>query len=94
MTITLSQTASWNRQLRNGYRTRYATAAGRFFKVSATSLHSMWDVDEINADGSMYVAPLVADPDPADAADWDFGINTAVFTLAEARALIEKETTK
>jgi len=81
MPIKLTQVASWNAKLTNPYRTRYATAAGRFFMVRADGLDTPWFVDEITADGT-YIGPC--DPD-------DNG-GSIVFRLADARTLIEKAT--
>jgi hypothetical protein len=50
VTIRLSQTAPWNSELTNPYRTRYAEVDGRYFKVSAINLQADWDVEEITAD--------------------------------------------
>lgn len=69
MKITLTQTAKWNSRLTNPYRTRYAEAGGRYFRVSAQTLNSLWDIEEINADGT----------DQLD------GYFDYAFTLAEAR---------
>lgn len=49
--ITLSQTAPWNPELTNPYRTRWAAAGGRYFKVSAETMTGTWDVDEVSAAG-------------------------------------------
>lgn len=70
--ITLSQTASWNSTLTNPYRTRWATAAGRYFEVRADSLDGLWFVNEVTADGEWI-------PE---------GFGAVAFTLAEARSLI------
>lgn len=76
MKITLTQTASWNPKLTNPYRTRYTTAAGRYFEVRADSLDSVWFIHEIAEDGEW----LGSD---------SFG--AIAFTLAEARTLIAQE---
>ena len=75
--VKLSQTASWNRSLTNPYRTRYATAAGRYFKIHSDRLDGVWIVDEINKDGE-YIAHA---ENPGIA-----------FRLSEARAMIERAT--
>lgn len=51
-TIRLSQTAPWNTALKNPYRTRYAEAGGRYFRVAAEDLKAPWFVDEIRHDGT------------------------------------------
>lgn len=90
--IKLSQTATWNSSLTNPYRTRYATAGGRYFKVSAQHLNDMWAVEEINEDGSMYAVVLHPEVPVWErtAEDIDFGLFEHVFTLAQAREAIAK----
>lgn len=61
-TIRLSQTASWNPELRNPYRTRYAEVAGRYFRIEATSLDAMWWVEEIDADGETLTIEVEGEP--------------------------------
>lgn len=77
--VKLTQTASWNPRLTNPYRTRYATAGGRYFKVWAETLASLYLVEEITADGEFidYVGE---------------GGNCVVFRLSDARKLIEEAT--
>jgi hypothetical protein len=75
-TVVLSQTASWNPALTNGYRDRYATVGGRYFKVSAEFLYTPWFISEITADGEWI-------PD---------GFSGIAFTLAEARTQISDAT--
>ncbi len=48
----LSQTAPWNRQLTNPYRTRYTEHGGRYFRIAARWLDGPWFVWEIRADGT------------------------------------------
>ncbi|WNN96008.1 hypothetical protein SEA_HIRKO_58 [Arthrobacter phage Hirko] len=74
--VKLTQVASWNPSLTNPYRTRYATAGGRYFEIRADGLYTPWFVDEITADGE-YIGPA----DPAG--------SSIVFRLSDARALIE-----
>lgn len=74
--IRLSKVAPWNPALINGYRDRYATAGGRYFKVSAEYLYTPWFVSEIDADGNYIDTP-------------EGGV---CFTLAEARTFIEQLT--
>ena len=51
--IRLTQTAPWNPALKNYYRTRYAEAGGRYFRVAAEDLNGLWFVEEINQDGQV-----------------------------------------
>lgn len=71
--VRLSQTAPWNPALTNPYRTRYAEAGGRYFKVHSDRLDGVWIVDEITAAG-----------DFVDAA----GFPGIAFRLSEAREII------
>ena len=48
----LSQTAPWNRDLTNPYRTRYTEHRGRYFRIEADTLTGPWFVWEITADGA------------------------------------------
>jgi hypothetical protein len=82
--IVLRKVAPWNSALRNTYRERYTEVGGRYFKVSADGLDTLWDVTEIDADGGLLFhkegTDLVLD-------SWsDFA-----FTLAEAREKIAAE---
>lgn len=77
--VKLSQIASWNPALTNPYRTRWATAGGRYFEVEAKELRGVWYIHEVDTDGQ-WLGP--------DA----FG--AIAFTLAEARTLIDNETTE
>lgn len=52
--IVLRKTARWNPALRNRYRERYAEHGGRYWKVSADSLDSMWWVEEVGYDGEAF----------------------------------------
>lgn len=74
--IVLSQTASWNPKLMNPYRTRWATAAGRYFEVRAEYLGGVWFINEVTADGEWI-------PE---------GFGAVAFTLAEAREKIAAAT--
>jgi len=75
--ITLCRTAPWNPALRNSYRDRFAEHAGRFWKVSADSLDSMWWVEEIDRDGQ----PFMAGSEYVSPCGW-------ALRLSEARDLI------
>lgn len=77
MKIVFSQTAPWNPRLTNPYRTRYATAAGRYFKVEADGLYTPWFISEITADGEWIVT----------------GASGLAFNLNEARKAIENAVT-
>jgi hypothetical protein len=74
--IVLSQIASWNPKLTNPYRTRWATAGGRYFEVRADFLYTPWFVSEVTAEGEWM-------PE---------GFSSIAFTLAEARAQIAEAT--
>lgn len=75
--VTLHKTAPWNPRLRNGYRERYATAHGRFYKVYAEWLNAPWWVEQIDADGETISGE---DHYPV--------FMTGAQTLADARAVI------
>ncbi len=51
--IRLSQTAPWNPELTNPYRTRYAEHGGRYFKATSYSLSEYWFVWEVDHDGEI-----------------------------------------
>lgn len=77
--VTLHQVAPWNDRLRNPYRTRFAEAGGRYFRVEADLLNAPWFVYEIDQSNDLHLQisdearyPLVA----------------MVFTLAAARLAI------
>lgn len=75
--VTLHKTAPWNPRLRNGYRDRYATANGRFYKVYAEWLNAPWWVTQIDADG----VEIVSDT-------YEVVFLLQASTLADARAII------
>lgn len=70
--VVLSQTASWNPQLTNPYRTRWATYCGRYFQVESKRMRDLWFVSEVTAEGEWI-------PN---------GFGAVAFTLAQARDLI------
>lgn len=80
MTITLHQTAPWNRRLRNPYRTRYAQVGDRYFKVEADRLNTPWFVHEIDSADDIQVQ--VAD-------DARYPLVAIVFSLDHARLAIQ-----
>lgn len=51
--IRLSQTAPWNPELTNPYRTRYAEHGGRYFRAESHYLGGHWFVWEIDRDGEI-----------------------------------------
>jgi len=74
--IRLSQTAPWNRQLTNPYRTRFTEHGGRYFKAESHHLTDYWFVWEIDRDGE----PL---GDPKDA------IVAMALNLSQVRLAVE-----
>ena len=95
MTVRLSQTAPWNPRLGNPYRTRWAQVGDRYFKVSADGLNTVWDIEEVDAEGKLLVLarPSAQDALTMTAAQlrdaYVFGFNESAYTLAEARRKIE-----
>jgi hypothetical protein len=93
MSIRLSQTAPWNPRLRNSYRDRYTEVGGRYFKVSADSLESLWTVEEVDFDGeTLWDTPDGAYDYRRDG-DADLKFLKHAFRLSDARELIEQEVT-
>ena len=80
--IVLSQVAPWNPALRNPYRTRWTTAGGRFFKVEADGLYTLWSVSEVDEAGELIP---VRDGFRVVAVA---GLHTYALNLADARAKI------
>lgn len=59
--VKLSQTAPWNRNLRNWYRQRYAEVGGHYFLVESTRMREkIWTVWEIDADGEKVECVAIA----------------------------------
>lgn len=94
--VVLSRTAPWvkatgyvSRRLQNTYRERFTEVAGRKFRVSASGLNSLWDIEEIAEDGELLVRAWTRDenglPVPV------IGYVDHAFTLAEARRKIAEE---
>lgn len=92
--VVLSQTAPWvkatgyvSHRLQNTYRERFTEVAGRKFRVSASGLNSLWDIEE--KDGELLVRAWRRDenglPVPV------IGYVDHAFTLAEARRKIAEE---
>lgn len=93
MTIRLSKIAPWNSGLRNGYRDRFAEVDGRYFKVSAESLDSLWAVEEVDADGETLWDTPDGKYDYKRHGEIDLKFFAWAMRLSEARELIERETT-
>ena len=93
MSIRLSKTAPWNPNLWNSYRDRYAEVDGRYFKVSADSLDSLWAVEEIDADGETLWDTPDGKYDHRRHGEIDLKFFRWAIRLSEARELIERETT-
>lgn len=92
MSIRLHKTAPWNSRLINSYRDRYTQVDGRYFKVSADSLDSMWGVEEISADGETLWDTLDGKYDYRRHGEIDLKFFRWAFRLSDARKLIEEET--
>ena len=92
MSIRLHKTAPWNSNLINSYRDRYTEVDGRYFKVSADSLDSLWTVEEIDADGETLWDTIDGKYNFRRDGDPSLKFLSHVFRLSDARKLIQEET--